>query len=364
MQKRDFKRPNFSIDRAKRGNLAKQIAFGLRTAIETGYYRPGEILPPVRDLAEILGVSMGIAVQAVNGIREAGLISPRPAVGSVVCAKNRPLWKGQVLIVVPAGIGNPDDNAVYAVLRDKLTVGGYLPLVATVPYVVSESGRRYDFALLDSMMRQQIDLVVQLHDQPEIARWLSRRGVPFVRYTRTAFYLKNCVGAVVRAVDLALADFVSHCREVGVKDVLEVRVWRGGLSVAAALKKAGIGVETLNVPLADGRCTAYSLSKWAADDFMKRKHLPELVFFQDDHLTTGALLAFGERGIKVPRDVKVVTWANRDYGPVAIRPLTRMEMDVASFGEKVSSYILEYFRTGIFPECAAVGPKYVRGESF
>ena len=356
--------PPFAVDRSLRVGLATQVADALRNAILTGYYAPGEVLPPIRELAAITGVAQVLVVRAIRMLREERLVSPRPHVGCVVCAKNRPLWKGQVLIVVPAGIGNPDDNAVYAVLRDKLTVGGYLPLVATVPYVVSESGRRYDFALLDSMMRQQIDLVVQLHDQPEIARWLSRRGVPFVRYTRTAFYLKNCVGAVVRAVDLALADFVSHCREVGVKDVLEVRVWRGGLSVAAALKKAGIGVETLNVPLADGRCTAYSLSKWAADDFMKRKRLPELLFFQDDHLTAGALLAFGERGIKVPRDVKVVTWANRDYGPVSIRPLTRMETDVAAFGEKMSSYILEYLSTGMFPECAAVGPKYVRGESF
>ena len=56
MQKRDFKRPKFSIDRSQRGNLARQIADGLRTAIETGYYRPGDILPPVRDLAEIFGV--------------------------------------------------------------------------------------------------------------------------------------------------------------------------------------------------------------------------------------------------------------------------------------------------------------------
>ena len=94
MQKREFKKPRFSIDRSQRGTLARQIADGLRTAIETGSYRPGEILPPVRDLADILGVSMGIAVQAVNRIREEGLISPRPAVGSVVCAPDHPHWKG------------------------------------------------------------------------------------------------------------------------------------------------------------------------------------------------------------------------------------------------------------------------------
>ena len=119
--KTPYRTPPFTLDRTRYGDLARQIAAGLRTAIETGYYRPGDVLPPVRDLGEILGVSMGIAVQAVARIREEGLISPRPRVGSVVCPKDQPLWKGHVVIVVPPGIGNPCENLVFAQLRDTLT---------------------------------------------------------------------------------------------------------------------------------------------------------------------------------------------------------------------------------------------------
>ncbi|MBE6398182.1 MAG: winged helix-turn-helix transcriptional regulator, partial [Lentisphaerae bacterium] len=118
MQKRDFKKPMFTLDRSRRGDLSRQVSAGLRTAIETGYYQPGEILPPVRDLAEILEISKGIAEQAVARLREEGLISPRPSVGSVVCASDRPLWKGQVLIVVPPDGGNTADNTMSAVLRN------------------------------------------------------------------------------------------------------------------------------------------------------------------------------------------------------------------------------------------------------
>ena len=347
MEKRDFKRPRFTLDRSRRGNLTEQIAAGLRTAIETGYYRPGDILPPVRDLAQILGVSMGIAVQAVNRIREAGLISPRPAVGSVVCAKDRPLWKGQVLIVVPSGIGNPSGNAAYAVLRDTLTANGYLPLTATV---LRTPDGKFDFSLLETVMRQQLDLVVQLHDQPEIARWLSRKGVPFIRFTQKALRLANCVGNVVRRDDLAVSDFLAHCRREEVSRVLQVAAWSSGLDVAPPLKRLGIDVETWRVPLLKNECTGYALAKWAAETFAEwltrngKDRLPDVIFFRDDHLTTGALLAFATAGIRIPEDVRIVTWSNRDYGPVSLFPVTRMEMDVAAQGRALAEHVLTYLR--------------------
>ena len=177
--KRAFRFPPFEVNRMLRTGLAVQLADALRTAIHTGYYGPGDILPPIRDLSEITGMSSVLVSRAIRILKDERLVSPRPHIGCVVCAPDSPMWKGQVLIVVPPGIGNPCDNAVYSVLRDTLTANRYLSLVATVPYVATESGRRYDFALIDTMMRQQIDLVVQLHNQKEIAGWLSPRACRF-----------------------------------------------------------------------------------------------------------------------------------------------------------------------------------------
>ena len=367
MKKNPYKKIPFRLDRARHGELASQLADQLRRSIETGYYRSGDILPPVRDLAMLLDVSKGIAEQAIALIREEGLISPRPAVGSVVCAKDRPLWKGHVVIVAPPGRGNPLDNMVHVAVRDSLTAAGYLTTSASVGE--SAPGRFDDFTLLDSVLRQQADLVVQVQGQDCIARWLSKRGVPFVRLGLTDFQPPNCVGLVRRDDDLAVADFAAHCREVGVKSVVQLSVFHRA-NVAEALAACGVAVKTVRVPKALDYGTGYELSQWAMSFFRSRlaskgsTWLPELIFSSDDHLTTGMLAAFYEAGIRIPNDVRLVTLSNFDYGPVFPRPLTRMEYDTSAIGKTLTECVLSYLRTGDFPKDVVVGPKYVRGETF
>lgn len=365
--KTPYRTPPFTLDRTRYGDLARQIAAGLRTAIETGYYRPGDVLPPVRDLGEILGVSMGIAVQAVARIREEGLISPRPRVGSVVCPKESPLWKGHVVIVVPPGIGNPFENLVFAHLRDALTAAGYLATPVTV--APSKPGRYDDFALLDTVLRQQTDLVVQLQALENITRHLEKTKVPFVRLAHEGLCPPNGADILHYDSNRAIPDFAAHCREAGIGSVMQISVFRRA-DATAALAEAGIAVKNFRVPKELDFGTGYELAVWSRDFFARklaakgRKWLPDLIYFNDDHLTTGALTVFHELGIRVPDDVRVVTWANKGYGPVFAKPLTRMEMDNPAFGEKLADCVQTYLRTGVLPEGEVVGPKYIRGETF
>lgn len=364
--KTTYKKPPFTINRARRGDLAGQIADGLRTAIETGYYGPGDILPPVRDLGELLGVSMVVAVHAVDILREEGIISPRPRVGSVVCAKDRPLWKGHVVTVIPPGLGNPFDNAIHAVVRDRLTAAGYL--VTPVTVTETRPGRFDDFALLDTVLRQQTDLVIQLHQQETISRHLSRNKIPFIRLSGDDEPHLNCVGAVRHDFGMALAEFAEHCREAGVKSVLQVAdVIRA--DATELLARIGVNVTTLRTPASMRNGPDFDLTTWAADTFHKRLAkgrgwIPDLLFFQNDHLTTGAMLALGVSGVRIPEDVRVVTWANRRYGPVYLKPLTRMEIDSPAIGATLADCVLEYLKTGAFPDGVVVGPEYIRGETF
>ena len=94
--KSKFREIPFALDRLRRGDLAAQIAIGLRMAIETGYYKAGDVLPPIRDLAPMLDVSKGIAEQALALVREEGLISP-PRAGSTA---NIFRWAGRTYATV------------------------------------------------------------------------------------------------------------------------------------------------------------------------------------------------------------------------------------------------------------------------
>ena len=165
----------------------------------------------------------------------------------------------------------------------------------------------------------------------------------------------------------ALPDFAAHCREAGVKSVLQVAdILRA--DATELLAREGIRVETLRTPRALVNGPGYDFADWATVEFTKRLAkgrgwLPDLLFFQNDHIASGALQALGFAGLRIPEDVRVASWANRRYGPFFFKPVTRMELDNAAIGATLADCVLEYLKTGAFPEGVVVGPKYMRGET-
>ena len=290
--------------------------------------------------------------------------------GSVVCDRSRQLWKGCGLIVVPPGAGNTADTAMAAVLRDALTANGYLALAVTVP---RKADGRFDFALLDLMTRQQTDLVVQLHDKPEIARWLSARKLPFACVTRgmSGRRPRGCIGEIRRSSEVADAAFAAHCREKGVRRVTVVTVWERK-PLYDTLRAAGLAVTEwkVDVPVSGLQGSALAMRAMELVEARLRRRdgsrWPELLFLADDYIASGALTALLAADISVPKDIPVAAWFNRTGGsglafPV---PLTRMEVDTLEYGRAVADAVLAYLRTGTFPPDVTIGPAYVRGDSF
>ena len=74
----EYKAPPFALDRSRRGTLENQLADALVKAVETGYYGPGDMLPPSRDLARMLGISRVVAIRAMRRLSERRLIVQRP----------------------------------------------------------------------------------------------------------------------------------------------------------------------------------------------------------------------------------------------------------------------------------------------
>ena len=367
MQKRAFKMPRFSLDRTRCGNLAEQITAGLRTAIETGYYRAGDILPPVRDLAGILDVSKGVAEQAVSKIREEGLISPRPAVGSVVCAKNRPRWKGVALIVY-LGDAIRYEAMVAGEVRNMLSDAGYLALTSMIRNV---SGDAPDFSLVEAQLCQHVDVVVQVAGSPKLSAWLAARGVPYVSYSRSEPPDGgNNVGFVRRRWNLVPDAFIARCRARNVKSVLIIEAWANDDNAVNILKRAAVTARRWRLPRPKQGMDVRSLCEIAMNAFKKRfaseghAWLPDVLLFADDYLTTGALQALLAEGVRIPEEVSVVTWSNRWEGPIYSKPFTRLEMDAVAHGRMIADGVREYLANGMFPQNLETKPEYIQGETF
>ena len=74
------------IDPASSVALHEQVAAAIRRAIADGEARPGERLPPARDLAAVLGVNANTVLRALRTLRDEGLLEFRRGRGVSVTA--------------------------------------------------------------------------------------------------------------------------------------------------------------------------------------------------------------------------------------------------------------------------------------
>ena len=95
-----------------------------------------------------------------------------------------------------------------------------------------------------------------------------------------------------------------------------------------------------------------------------KKVLPDLIYSADDYLTRGMLTAFAHHGVRVPEDVRVVTFANRGNGPWYFKSLARIEVDPMFLGEKLADRAIRML-DGKPPLAPIAYPaKYIDGETF
>ncbi|MEU0336998.1 aminotransferase class I/II-fold pyridoxal phosphate-dependent enzyme [Streptomyces sp. NPDC006193] len=95
------------------GRGAADIAAGVEQAVGAGELRPGEHLPPIRELAARLGVNPNTVAAAYRTLRERGVIETAGRRGSRVRPRPATTGREQLRVEVPAGgrdlsTGNPD----------------------------------------------------------------------------------------------------------------------------------------------------------------------------------------------------------------------------------------------------------------
>ena len=72
------------VDRGERTELHEQVAAEIRRAITDGEAKPGERLPPARDLAAVLGVNTNTVLRALRQLRDEGMLDFRRGRGITV----------------------------------------------------------------------------------------------------------------------------------------------------------------------------------------------------------------------------------------------------------------------------------------
>ena len=78
---------DFKLDKTSPVPLHDQAAAAIRRAIADGEAKPGDRLPPARDLAAVMGVNTNTVLRALRGLRDEGLLEFRRGRGITVAGE-------------------------------------------------------------------------------------------------------------------------------------------------------------------------------------------------------------------------------------------------------------------------------------
>ncbi|NUK11911.1 aminotransferase class I/II-fold pyridoxal phosphate-dependent enzyme [Streptomyces lunaelactis] len=106
------------------GRRASEIAASVERAVGAGELEPGQLLPPMRELATELGVNPNTVASAYRTLRDRGVIETAGRKGSRVRPKPASTARGSIRVEAPPGVrdlgeGNPD-TALLPPLHDAL----------------------------------------------------------------------------------------------------------------------------------------------------------------------------------------------------------------------------------------------------
>lgn len=352
------------MDRSLAVGLTDQLERALRFKISSGEWQSGRRLPSLVALARQAGVSEKVSRQAVTRLVRNGWIVARSGAPSVVAERGfGKETRGCVLIFTTIRYCSYYFTTLFSSLRDSLAKAGL-----DVSVVMTGRPGGNEFEPLAKALTQPWNLIIECGEEKASRQMIENSGVPFVvlgnggrvRPSVSSFY----VGKIDVSGALALPDLVRACVRKGVRSVLQLVLGRCGVDAADMLRVADIRTETLSIGYGD----LDQIMNAAVQAMLKRidggRPLPDLVLFTDDYLARGGLLALASRGVRVPEDVRVVTFSVKGHRPVWTDSLARLEMDPVAHAAKIVRIVRTYFRTRTFSCGQTLGTVWRSGVTF
>ena len=358
--------PPFAVDRTACESLTNQLTTGFRESIRIGYYRAGDVLPSVNQIALKLGVSEIVVRGAFRRLIDEGLLSSRRKIGHTVRTPEKPLWKGHVLCVMTDHDINPQLCVIVESLRRALSMKGYLFSQVTV---LTDVKGPVDFSDLDVALTRPLDFAVTVFRNHNIEKHLSAAGVPFAVIGGKGPLEKGCVGSVVLSSVDAIRKMARQCVKRGISDVQVVSCPDGGRwyrRIADIFADYGIFPQNTVVPLPHVEGCRFDAVRAAGFDYISRRKsmLPQLYVVTDDFLAAGMLVGAIANGIDIPRDVRLIAYSNGGFGPFFCRPVAKIEQNADLNAEEARKRICDWlFLRKPFPN-SYIQAKFIMGDTF
>ena len=337
-------------------DLTLQMVNGIRTAVANGFWKTGDLLPTAAAFQKALGTGGYVPRTALRRLADEGIIVLKKHVGAMVTGKGAHRWKGRVAFITTTARVSFYENAHAFALQEIFEAADW-EFVHIAVRERFEDDKELDLAPLKRHIAHGIDIAICFTGSRQIAAELDKAKVKYVFEGGTGRDFPNAEAVInlEKNSQRAAEQLAQHWSAEKIRNALIVDFEHVmPRTVTSALFASGIRLRQITVKRQGPNDHLNSLQYlksiqqsglFAIEKFFSiRKNLgnpPDSIFFYDDYLAAGGLVALAATGLHVPTDIHVATISNRGFGPVWFKPLTRLEYDPIGNARLVGKYVLK-----------------------
>lgn len=360
----DFCKLDFSSPDA----LSSQLANNISRAIASGDLQPGDRLPSIVKMAERCGTSVRVPREAVRLLENVGILKGRPRSGVVVLDKRRFVWRGSVLFVSYGRQSYYYRGVLFKNIALRLSSAGWR--VDFINLACGEGGTRKQMEPLRRALQNGHRLVFGAHLDKMVISEIRKSGVPYISITGSVGVGdEDAVGRISLSESRAIVELAEACARIRVGHVLRVALDDSYELFDTPFRMRGIATENLVLRPDTSINRFENSSRLGFRHLMarlsdRRSPKVDLVYFADDSFTAAGLWALERLGLRMPRDIRVVTLSNRGNRPFFPQPLTCVEHDLVADAERIAQVMIAFLDGRKYPRQLTCAAHYVPGETF
>lgn len=348
------------LDRHSPVPLHHQLSGLLARLITSGYYQPGEAIPPERQLCERYGVSITTVRKAVLDLAAQGLVERAVGRGTFV---RRP---------------TPRQARIGLVTTDDLVLSepAIMPVVTAIQESAGRCGASLRYFHQETLgpLAEYLREVIRRDDVEGIVLFTHQRlhyadlaeviasGYPYMVFNR---YLDDhTINCIVMNDAAATEQAVAYLYDLGHRQIahlpglLHTTVGRDRTNAYCdAMHQRGLAPWVL--------AAGWTIEEGMAvtETLLSARKLPTAILASSDHTAIGAMHVLRRAGLRVPDDISVLGFANLPGSELVDPPLTTMGYDREQMGQLTITALLSLVQGGPAPGKIVVPAQFVVRQS-
>jgi DNA-binding LacI/PurR family transcriptional regulator len=333
-------------------SLSEQVFSKVHRDIESGIFKPGEKLPPERELENKYNVSRITINRAMTKLKALGFINRRQGSGTFVsnnivsrADQHEGVSKTLVKFISPGGTRKGDVYVRVGILEGIHDVLSRNEIDVTVNFYYSPEDYINQLAKFDRP--DSFGLVVWYYPCPEgdaLLLKMKEMDYPFVLVDHYNPDME-CDHVVTDNIDGA-AQMVDYLAEKGHRRIVYITDDRNYTSLQD--RQAGFIKAMLarKLPITNSSVLSVDMQKselihQVMTSVLSQPDRPTAIFASNDHLAFKVYDILKESGLRVPEDISLAGYDNVDQGKYFEVPLTTVAQDFYKMGQLAGALLAE-----------------------